>query len=209
MSVSPSLRLFLLYVIVCKLALLRFCGLSRGNDPNNLLVSIERMTHNQETHPLTHAEENHPLFILRVVWIVNESCELIIEYRLGFKKRNAMFLLIDPIFSFIPSECDSCHIHNDRTTFFSGIWQVFYDIFFRKLPKILTRGSPSSGLLRCLAQPRGEAARPYASASRAASPGTKGGRNPSLKFSNPFSRPPFALRCKRIVRQSLHNPFPE
>ena len=138
MSVSPSLRLFLLYVIVCKLALLRFCGLSRGNDPNNLLVSIERMTHNQETHPLTHAEENHPLFILRVVWIVNESCELIIEYRLGFKKRNAMFLLIDPIFSFIPSECDSCHIHNDRTTFFSGIWQVFYDIFFRKLPKILT-----------------------------------------------------------------------
>ncbi len=121
MSVSSSLRLFLLYGIVCILALFRFRRLSRRNDPNNLLVSIERMAHNQETHPLTHAEENQPFFILRVVWIVNESCQLIIEHRLGFKKRDAVFLLIDPIFSFIPSECYSCHIHNDIMTFLSGI----------------------------------------------------------------------------------------
>ena len=62
-------------------------------------------------------------------------------------------------------------------------------------------GSPASGLLRSRVQPRGEAARLFASASRPASPGGKGGRQPTLTFSNQVFRPPFSLRCKRIVRR--------
>ena len=65
------------------------------------------------------------------------------------------------------------------------------------------RGSAASGLLRCLVQPRGEAARLYASAASRHASGAAGRRaQRNVRDSNPFSRPPSRRPLQAIVRQS-------
>ena len=69
---------------------------------------------------------------------------------------------------------------------------------------MLTRGSPASGFLRSRVQPRGEAARLFASASRGVSAAREGRGHLNSKKRHPiFFRALLEVGCKRIVRLNI------
>jgi len=64
------------------------------------------MTDNEQIRFLAESEDNKPLFFLGVLGIVNNQSFLIVEYGLGFFKRDVMLFLVDGVFVLIPLKSD-------------------------------------------------------------------------------------------------------